>query len=398
MTPRAHILIVDDEPFNLDYLEQELDDLDYESVRATSGQEALDAVRRQPPDMVLLDLMMPHMDGFEVLQRIKSDPATRDIPVVMVSADGDLRRVVRGIQAGAEDYLTKPINPTLLQARIQNGLEKKRLRDQEQVYLRGLERELEIGREIQAGFLPKALPEEPGWEIAATFRAARQVAGDFYDAFALTEINRLGLLIGDVCDKGVGAALFMTLFRSLIRAGAEMDRWAEGGPGQPALVSEDDGARLIRSLSLTNNYIAAMHGDPGTFATVFFGMLDPATGDLVYVNAGHEEPLILSPTGVRCRLARTGIPLGLFPDSVYRAARIQLAPGETLLLLTDGVSDTQDESGAAFSRERLLALFSHGQSESAHSLLQRIVSSLDSHMGRAPQFDDITLIAIKRSP
>jgi len=172
------ILIVDDEPFNVDYIEQELEETEYETLTAMDGQEALDKVHLEKPDLVLLDIMMPVMDGFEVLSRLKAGPETREIPVIVISASNDLKSVVRGIQLGAEDYLPKPFEPTLLMARISSCLERKRLHDLEKLYLKSLERELEIGREIQMGFLPPELPHVEGWEIAAYFKAAREVAGD----------------------------------------------------------------------------------------------------------------------------------------------------------------------------------------------------------------------------
>jgi CheY-like chemotaxis protein len=136
MSKRPTILIVDDEPFNVGYLEQELEDLDYATVSAANGQQALDQVAAHAPDMILLDIMMPVLDGFQVLARLKADPRWRDIPVVVISAMSDLESVVRGIKLGADDYLPKPFNEVLLQARIEAGLEKKRLRDQEVEYLR----------------------------------------------------------------------------------------------------------------------------------------------------------------------------------------------------------------------------------------------------------------------
>jgi CheY-like chemotaxis protein len=136
MSKRPTILIVDDEPFNVDYLEQELEDLDYDTISAANGQQALDQVAAHEPDMILLDIMMPVMDGFQVLTRLKADPRWRDIPVVVISAMSDLESVVRGIKLGADDYLPKPFNETLLRARLSAGLEKKRLRDQEVEYLR----------------------------------------------------------------------------------------------------------------------------------------------------------------------------------------------------------------------------------------------------------------------
>jgi CheY-like chemotaxis protein/class 3 adenylate cyclase len=139
MNERAKILIVDDEPFNVDYLEQELEELEYDTVSASNGQEALDKVLAESPDLVLLDIMMPIMDGFEVLSRLKASPSTRDIPVIIISANNDLQSVVKGVKQGAEDYLPKPFEPVLLQARIDASLTKKRFRDQELEYLRQVE-------------------------------------------------------------------------------------------------------------------------------------------------------------------------------------------------------------------------------------------------------------------
>ena len=147
---RPRILVVDDEPFNVDYLEQELDDLGYDTVAATNGQEALDRVATDSPDLVLLDIMMPVMDGFTVLGRLKENPATRDIPVIIISAMNDLRSIVKGIQRGAEDYLPKPFEPVLLQARIATGLDRKFRRDQELEYLRQVECLTAAAQAVQA--------------------------------------------------------------------------------------------------------------------------------------------------------------------------------------------------------------------------------------------------------
>src|SRR5258706_3766297 len=203
MNLRPKILIVDDEPLNVDYLEQELEELNYATISSTNGREALDKIISESPDLVLLDIMMPIMDGFAVLERVKTNPAIRDIPMIVISANNDLQSVVKGIQLGADDYLPKPFEPTLLQARIQSSLEKKRLRDLQGLYLKSLERELNIARDIQKEFLPVQLPKLDGWEVASYFKAAKEVAGDFYDAFILPDGN-LAFVVADICGKGVG--------------------------------------------------------------------------------------------------------------------------------------------------------------------------------------------------
>ena len=328
------ILIVDDEPFNVDYLEQELEEINCEIITAVNGQDALDKINSQNFDLVLLDIMMPVMDGFEVLSHLKANRSTRDLPVIVISANNDLRSVVKGIKLGAEDYLSKPFEPVLLHARISSSLEKKRLRDLQQLYLKSLERELEIGREIQQGFLPSELPNAVGWEIAAYFKAAHDVAGDFYDAFLLPNRN-LVIVVGDVCGKGVGAALFMTLFRSLIRATATTDTFYEKRVTQILLPAE----LLKHIISFTNNYIATTHEEASMFATVFIGMVDLQDGKLTYINCGNESPLLFRNDGNVTELPPTGPVIGLFPDVNFSVNEIVLEKNDLLLAFTDGILD-----------------------------------------------------------
>jgi serine phosphatase RsbU (regulator of sigma subunit) len=383
------ILIVDDEPFNVDYLEQELEEADHDTSVAVNGQEALAEVQRHAPDLILLDIMMPVMDGFEVLSCLKADPATRDIPVIVISAQNDLRSVVRGIQLGAEDYLPKPFEPTLLHARVSSSLEKKRLRDLEQLYLKGLQRELEIAREIQLGFLPSELPQVAGWEIAAYFKSAREVAGDFYDAFLLPDGN-LACVIGDVCGKGVGAALFMTLFRSLIRATAT----SAISCGEKYIVSLAPAERLRQVVSFTNNYLVEIHGDANMFATVFIGFFDLQTGILSYINCGNEPPFLLGSGGAVTALKPTGPVVGVVPRAVFTVKAIRLEKDDLLLAFTDGIPDACNHANESFGRERLLELLQEGNTIPA-GLLKQVEERLHQFIGPADQFDDITLLAIK---
>jgi sigma-B regulation protein RsbU (phosphoserine phosphatase) len=384
------ILIVDDEPFNVDYLEQELEESDCTIISAVNGQEALEIVRSESPDLILLDIMMPVMDGFEVLSRLKADPTTRDIPVIVISANNDLRSVVKGIQLGAEDYLPKPFEPTLLHARINSGLEKKRLRDLEQLYLKGLEREMDIAREIQMSFLPSELPNIDGWKIAAYFKAAREVAGDFYDSFLLPDGN-LVCVIGDVCGKGVGAALFMTLFRSLIRATATSDLSCSGKNMKSLAPAE----RLHHVISFTNQYITETHED-AKFATVFIGLFDIKSGILTYINCGNEPPLLLSMGGKVTALPPTGPVVGVMPEAVFSVKEIAMEKNDLLLVYTDGIPDALNKDGISFSNERLMKFLCEKKS-SHEALLKNIVGQMDQFIGETDQFDDITIMVIRRN-
>ena len=270
--------------------------------------------------------------------------------------------------------------------------------------LHAARQELEIGRRIQAGFLPDVMPDIPDYEIASHFQAARVVAGDFYDAFYIPAINRLALVIGDVCDKGVGAALFMTLFRSLIRATAQSRTfvtWAvDQAPGKASAPEGQDCASLAEetlanTVALTNNYIATTHGKTSMFASVFVGLVDPETGALSYVNAGHEEAYILGANGIRTALQPTGPVLGIFAGASHDIATEQIESGETLLLYTDGVPEATSQSGEQFAENRLRSLLD-SSCGSAQELLQKIVDSVSEFTQGARQHDDITMLASRR--
>jgi phosphoserine phosphatase RsbU/P len=388
----GRILVVDDNEMNRDMLSRRLRRLGHAVETAVHGRHALERLAAEPYDLILLDIMMPEMNGYEVLQRLKADDALRHIPVVLISALDDAESVIQGIDLGADDHLPKPFNPQILQARVSACLAKKRLRDQEQVLARALQREFDIAREIQAGFLPERLPTVAGWELAARFRPARQVAGDFYDVFPLPGGERIALVVADVCDKGVGAALFMALFRSLLRALATQPHGPENGTASGG----SDATRAIPLLlGRVNDYIAETHGSANMFATIFFGVLDPRTGELVYGNGGHDAPVVMGPGGVRTRLAPTGPAVGMLAGLEFATGRTDLRPGETLLAYTDGVVDARGEAGHAFSEERLLELVA-GPIAGAGELLDRIDAAVRDHVGDAGAFDDVTLLAVRR--
>jgi serine phosphatase RsbU (regulator of sigma subunit) len=382
-TQQARVLVVDDNEHNRDVLSRRLQRQGYLVAVAEHGRAALDHLQSMPVDLILLDIMMPELNGYQVLAALKADPIRRHIPVIMISAVDDIESVARCIELGAEDYLFKPFNPIILRARIEASLEKKRLRDQEQDYMRILERELAFGRHIQAGFLPETLPQPPGWSVAASFHPAREVAGDFYDAFLLAD-GRLALVIADVCDKGVGAALYMALIRGLIRMCAELA--ANGG---------DDPLAAIRQ---TNDYITRHQhrGRLPMYATLFFGVLNLETGHLDYINAGHY-PLLLVQANHTCRwLETTGPAIGVAPLSRFTNQSTIIQPGELLVGYTDGLIEARQPGGAFFSEGRLAELASTMYSDPC-TFLHQIEQALQTHLGEQPLIDDVTLLAIQRA-
>ena len=280
---------------------------------------------------------------------------------------------------------------------------------QVEAYSQVLNNELENGRRMQINFLPNNLLQMPGWETAAFFKPARQVAGDFYDIFQLPG-GSIGFVVADVCDKGVGAALFMALFRSLIRVFSGQTS-LDGSPLSCSETLRDEPARLadssfldpthitaLQAVKLTNNYIALNHGDLSMFATLVFGILDPDSGSLSYINGGHEPLFIVGPDGgVKDRLSYTGPAVGIEPEIDFRIRQTHMDSGDILLGYTDGVTEAVASDGAFFTMDRLVSILEI-PAATATELLDRIAGSLQEHVGGADQFDDITLLAIRRIP
>ncbi|HZH41375.1 MAG TPA: PP2C family protein-serine/threonine phosphatase [Gemmatimonadales bacterium] len=266
-----------------------------------------------------------------------------------------------------------------------------------------LAREMEVARSIQRDFLPESLPVARGVELEAALQPAREVSGDFYDAFVLPASGTIVVVVGDVCDKGVGAALFMALFRSLIRASADP---VQGGAiqmigGRRTIVrqyleSATPADLLTRVAGFTNDYIARLHGRTNMFATVFLGALDPGTGRLDYVNAGHEPALVIAPTGGIQELRPTGPALGLLPDREFKAGVVTLEPREGFVAFTDGLVEARSPAGEAFGAQRLRDVL-RANSTSAATLVRGVVGALQAFTGAAEPHDDVTLLAATRA-
>lgn len=378
------VLVVDDEAFNVDYLIQELEDFGVHTFSAEDGIEALKQIDEHSPDLVLLDIMMPKMDGFGVLAEMKSKAELRDIPVIVISAHRDMQHVLKGIEMGAEDYLPKPFDPLLLKARVNASLEKKRLRNVEKRYFESIERELQIGREIQQGFLPEEIEQPEGWEIATFFRAAREVSGDFYDVFSLGEGN-VAFLVGDVTDKGVGAALYMALYRSLLRTALS----GSGFAGQGTAKDMSEAAAFV------NSYICEVHHSK-MYLTVFIAILEAKSGRLAYVNAGHDLPLLVRGDGSIEELTPTGPAIGVFGDREFAVGETAIGGGDTLLVFTDGLTDIRNAEGSSFGTEKVLKLAGK-KLKSAESLIGKLVSEVDRFSNGVAQYDDLTILGVRRS-
>ncbi len=275
-------------------------------------------------------------------------------------------------------------------------------KNQIESYSKALDLELEKGRKIQHNFLPDKIPQIPGWHITTRFHPAKQVSGDFYDIFMLSR-NHVGFVIADVCDKGVGAALFMGLFRSLIRVFSEKEILRnEPIHNQPSdsrhQQFEKNGhsaTKALSAVSLTNAYIEEHHSEEGMFATMFFGILNPDSGKMLFINAGHEPLLLIKPSGDIESIGPTGPAVGVMPDIRFQIGAIELGQGDTLLGFTDGVTDASSSSGEQFGRKRILKSI-HQAKMSPIDLLQYLEKDIHLHVGQADIADDIAMIAIHR--
>ncbi len=377
--PKGDILIVDDEPVNLRLLSNMLTMQGYKVRAVTSGAMALTTVRTLTPDLILMDINMPEMSGYEVCTHLKADARARNIPVIFISALDDIQDKVKAFTVGGVDYITKPFQLEEVLARVETHLALRDLQKQLQDANDRLERELLLAGKIQTSFLADECPTIPEWQLSVALKPARETFGDFYDINPLPN-GCWGLVIADVVDKGVGAALYMALSCTLIRT------YAMEYPLQPELV-----------LKAANRRILIDTQDNNLFVTVFYGILDPKTGVLAYSNAGHNPPYLLRAQGdVVEKLPRTGVPLGLFEDKIWERDTVQLNQGDVLLLYTDGVTDAQNVEGGVFGEDRLVARARVNLGRSAAEIQAATIAGIYEFVGDAPQFDDITLMILIR--
>lgn len=395
-----------------DELERALRDDGFDVQHATIGDVFMPAQPRPTPTVLLASASL----GLERIGRLRhkltGDPESL---TTLVFPDGDLAALESCVQGGL-DYVIPPFLPGLVRTRVASCHERSKLAMTVELMaaaasLREYERELSIAHDIQSGFLPDQLPSPAGWQFASRFRPAKQVAGDFYDGFEMFNGNRVGFVVADVCDKGVGAALFMALIRTLLRHTAEhtsswdwnlLDTGVEVaadrsiGPDRalPPLATAGAGP-LMQAVVGTNRYMARNHLRQGYFATLFFGVLDPITGTLLYINGGHNPPVVLRANGKRAMLTPTGPAVGILSDSSYQLGYVTLDYGDALFVYTDGVTEARDPNGALFGTERMLTV-AQRSGRMAEALLDSMDEALALHVGDAEQSDDITMLAVYR--
>ncbi len=371
----CRVLIVDDVKANVDMLVEALRE-DFKLSVALDGEQALRAVARSAPDLLLLDIVMPGIDGYEVCRRLRADAVTREIPIMFLSSLEDVQDKAKGFELGAHDFHTKPFEILEVKARVRSLLKAKAYADAVRA---AQERDLAIAREIQMGILPSDFDSQTrglGLEVHAAIEPARHVGGDLFEVLRVSE-DRLVVAVGDVCGKGIPAALFMAVAVTLLRS------LARQLPGPGEILS-----RLNEELSNQN--------PRGMFVTMT--CLDVRAGRVTAANAGHDTTLLVSSGGQRRAVfPSSGTVLGLFPGRDYASESLELAAGDSLVLYTDGVSEAADPGGALFGEERLKACLAGNDARSAALTVDAVLRSVHEFASGAPQSDDITILALRRT-
>ena len=358
---------------------------------------ALRKLRSARFEFVLIDIdVSGAAAALTFIQTLRGDEQLTGLPVLVTSRSDKMDAIERCLESGADDYLPGAFGPVVLRLRVNAALDRRRIQDGQ-----NLRREMSVARSIQRDFLPEILPDVGGVELEAALRPARDVSGDFYDCFLLSS-GEVILVVGDVCDKGVGAALFMALFRSLIRASAD----PVGGGAinmiggrhtmvMQAIQSASPADLLTRVAGFTNDYIARLHGRTNMFATVFLASLEPYSGELVYVNAGHEPALVIAPDGSVEELRPTGPALGMLPDSHFTAVTRTLESGHSLFAFTDGLVEAHSPTGEVYGAARLREVLRAQRSGPPAELVRAVLDALETFGGHSEPHDDVTMPAAR---
>ncbi len=372
------VLVVDDAPANIQIVNSILKE-SYKIKIATNGAKALELVQATPaPDLILLDVVMPEMDGYEVCTKLKSTPETKDIPVIFLTAQTETADETKGFEVGAVDYIHKPFSPAVVQARVQTHLALKGARQQLAQQLDSIRKELETARKIQFSILPHEPPKIPRLEIAARYVPMTEVAGDFYDFIVIDE-KHLGILVADVSGHGMPAALIASMLKIALAAQAE---------------SVADPAKVLSGL---NQSLCGKFHDH--YVTAMYVYLDLEKRMLRYGGAGHPPVLICdAATGKARELAENGFFLSWMPDATYSSIEVPLNEGDWIVMYSDGVPDTrnraEEEYGVDKMKEFMEANVLLGAEEFATKMLEELKQYSGRGEGDEPD-DDLTMVAVR---
>ena len=380
----AEILVVDDDAMSRRVLAQLLSAAGYNCRVSNDGSEALETIHARPPSLLLLDFDMPGLNGAEVLRHLRSDenPTVAQIPAIMLTAHGSDQSEVSCLQAGADDFVTKPVNASVLRARIETQLRLRSMRrqlerqnDELEKWRRDLERDLAAARLTQQSLIPQKPLLLPGWQIATCYHPVIQVGGDIYGWLRMKD-GRVLFWIADGTGHGAAAALLTTLAKLLFHHGS---------------MDHDSPASLMEAV---DNDFRSTFG-ARSFMTAMCVALDPATGQAQVVGAGHPPLLVVRHSGTTESIASVAPPLGLIKRTAFTETAIDLEPGDAFLLYTDGLFNWSKDERHRVTPGRLEKILDHS-APSAEALLKRIVAQTAPENSAKTAPDDVAAIAVRR--
>ena len=375
--PPKTILIVDDTPINLGVISGALKE-SYRTKVATNGEKALAiASGEDKPDLILLDVMMPEMDGYEVCRRLKANPETKDIPVIFLTGQTGTDDETKGFEVGAVDYIHKPFSEAVVKARVRTHLQLREAHEQIAKQLVAINIELEMARQIQLSILPRETPKLTGLDIVARYMPMTSVAGDFYD-FIIVDDKHVGILIADVSGHGLPSALIASMLQVALTA--------QGGHAS-------DPARVLSGLN------RALCGKfEHNFVTAAYVYVDLEKKLMTYAGAGHPPILFWrNSAGTVSEVVENGLFLGMFPEATYGSLQLPVASSDRVILYTDGIPETKSPSDQEFGTARFMKFMDRNQSltvdQFADGLLDELSRWSEQPRGQGQQ-DDITVLTI----
>jgi sigma-B regulation protein RsbU (phosphoserine phosphatase) len=372
----CRVLLVDDAKANLDILVEGLKS-DHKLSLALNGEMALQIAARTPPDLVLLDIVMPGLDGYEVCRRLRQMPETAEVPIMFLSALEEVQNKTRGFELGANDYLTKPFEMLEVKARVRSLLKAKAYAD---AVKEKIAYDLRIAREIQMGILPLNVPavtEGTGLEAHAILHPAQEVGGDLYEVLRMPDGNLVAVM-GDVSGKGIPAALFMAVTTTLVRAMAPDSHRPE---------------EILRRVSDA----LVLHNPRNMFVTLLCAIYDVRTGRLDYASAGHPPPVLIREGNAQFLPLEPDLAAGIMAGLSAPNQSAQLHAGDLVVFYTDGVTEAFNAAGNLYGETKLLEELARQYGHTAADAAEALLRSVRAHAGDHPQSDDIAVLVLRRN-
>jgi sigma-B regulation protein RsbU (phosphoserine phosphatase) len=368
------ILLVDDNPTNLQMLFQLLEkSVGCKLLVAKNGETALNIAAKAKPDLILLDIMMPGIDGFEVCRQLKADPATHPIPVIFLSALDETADKVRGLKLGAVDYVSKPFQAEEVIARVNTHLTIHRLNREVKEQRDQLEHELRVVSELQRELLPERLPSLRGLTLAVHYDTSRYAGGDYYDVVELPD-GRCGLLVADSEGHSAPATVMMAMTCALFRSCPNLH-------DQPNKV-----------LDFLNTHLCKVNKE--SFVTALYAIYDHNRRTLRVARAGHPVPILFRPAeGTAREVPCDGVfMMGVDPYDRVPVSDIHLQPGDRVLFYTDGVSERFNTDKQPYGEERLCRQMERPDTNGPAAAINCIIKDLEAFAAGRPADDDQTLV------